>query len=163
MRIGVLSDSHGRVEMTARAVGALIDAGAELLIHLGDFETEAVVEQLAGHPARIVFGNCDGNIMSLTRAAERLGIIVNHPLGDVRIDDRRIVFTHGHLERLMQEAIVSRPDYLLHGHTHATADCLVEGVRVINPGALFRAARYTAAVLDPRADDLEFLDIDRFG
>jgi predicted phosphodiesterase len=72
---------------------------------------------------------------------------------------RKLAFTHGHLPRLVQEAMQTGADYLLHGHTHEVRDERICGVRVINPGALFRAARYTAALLDPEADRLEFIEI----
>ena len=59
MRIGILSDSHGRADNTALAVKSLRDRGAELLLHLGDLGSRDVIDELAGGPARIVFGNCD--------------------------------------------------------------------------------------------------------
>jgi predicted phosphodiesterase len=50
-------------------------------------------------------------------------------------------------------------DYLLHGHSHEVRDERVGRTRIINPGALCRAARYTAAILDPDADALEVLEV----
>lgn len=159
MLIGVLSDSHGRVEMTRKAVELLVSRGAETLIHLGDVGTEHVLDELIGHHAYVVFGNCDWDIAGLTRHAECMGITVVHPLGWLDIEGRRIAFTHGHLPHLMQDAIDSGADYLLHGHTHEIRDERVDRTRVINPGALFRAARYTAALLDPAADRLTAFDV----
>jgi hypothetical protein len=158
--IGILSDSHGHADTTARAVAALERAGATLLLHLGDVETEAVIDELAGRNARMVFGNCDFDLQDLTRHAERMGVAVDHPLGEVVVEGRRIAFTHGHVTRLMTEALQRHPDYLLHGHTHRLRDERVDGVRVINPGALFRAAEYTAAMLDPVRDRLRILRIE---
>jgi len=159
MRIGVLSDSHGRVEITRRAVAALRAAGAEQLIHLGDFETEDVIDELAGHSARIVFGNCDWDVARLTTYARRLDVAVDHPCGDLTIDGRRVVYTHGHLVEPMEAAIRDGAAFLLHGHTHEARDERIDRTRVVNPGALFRAARYTAALLDVGADRVEFIEI----
>jgi predicted phosphodiesterase len=50
-------------------------------------------------------------------------------------------------------------DYLLHGHTHVRRDERVGKTRVINPGALHRAAEKTVALLDLAADRLEYLRI----
>ena len=61
----------------------------------------------------------------------------------------------------MRRAIADGADYLLHGHTHETRDERVGRTRVVNPGALSRAARYTCALLDPRSDALRFLEIAR--
>lgn len=163
MLIGLLSDSHGHAETTARAVAALHEAGAELLLHMGDIETEAVIDELVGHNARIVFGNCDWHEQDLARYAQHVGVRVDHPAGRLEVDGKRIVFTHGHLGKYMDEAISSGVDYLMHGHTHEVRDERCGATRVINPGALFRARRYTVALLDPRTDDLRFIDIGKGG
>jgi uncharacterized protein len=159
MRIGILSDSHGRAVTTRRAVAMLIERGAELLIHLGDLETEEVIDELVGRNARIVLGNCDWDERDLTRYAENVGVAVDHPLGRLTIDGRAIAFTHGHLEREMKRAMAEKPDYLLHGHTHEVRDEIVGKTRIINPGALFRAPRYTAALLDVRSGELVIVDL----
>ena len=161
MRLGLLSDSHGRVEITRRAVEALASRSCNLLIHLGDIGDEAVIDELIGHDARIVFGNCDWNIQGLTRHAECMGIKVEHPMGLVTIDGKRIAFTHGHLAHLVTQGLSQGVEYLLHGHTHELRDQRVGVTRIINPGALHRAARYTAAVLDPAEDSLEILEVSK--
>jgi putative phosphoesterase len=160
MRIGVLSDSHGRAPITAHAVAALRDVGAELLIHLGDVCSEAVIDELVGHNAHLVFGNCDLDVRGLTAYAELLGITVAHPMGVLDVADKRIAFTHGDRESLMRQALADGADYLLHGHTHTVRDERVGRARIINPGALFRAARYTVALVEPAADRVQLIEID---
>ena len=157
MKIGVLSDSHGRAPITARAVATLLAAGADTLVHLGDVGTEEVLDELVGHDAHVVFGNCDWDSRALARYASGAGIAVDDPIGEIRVGEKRVVFTHGHLSRLMQEAVNEGVDYLLHGHTHELRDERVGATRVINPGALFRAARYTVVVLDPEKDEVTVL------
>ena len=158
MRIGILSDSHGRAVVTGQVVRALIDAGAEMLIHLGDVETERVIDELAGHDAHLVFGNCDMDITRLSRYADGLGIAVDHPVGRIEIDSRQIVFTHGDRSHLVRQALADGVDYLLHGHIHSLRDERIGPTRIISPGALFRASRYTAVVLDPLADRLDIIE-----
>ncbi|MHC5112800.1 MAG: YfcE family phosphodiesterase [Planctomycetota bacterium] len=157
--IGILADSHGRADTTARAVRALEDAGAEIFVHLGDIETEAVIDELVGRRAHLVFGNCDYDADALARYARHVGVQVDGLVGHLEVGGRRITFTHGHIRSPMDEAIAAGDDYLLHGHTHELRDERVGDTRVINPGALFRAVRYTAAVLDPERDQLEVLDV----
>jgi putative phosphoesterase len=159
MILGILSDSHGRHETTGRAVAALVAAGAERLLHLGDIGTERVIDELVGHDAHIVLGNCDLDERGLSRYAELVGVQVDHPLGAMEVGDRLVMYTHGHRTDLIAEAMQRRPDYLLFGHTHVTHDTRTEGVRMVNPGALFRAGRYTAATLDPATDRLRILEI----
>jgi putative phosphoesterase len=160
MRLGILSDSHGRAAITATAVRLLLDAGADRLIHLGDVETDAVIDELVGHHAHLVFGNCD-DARRLARYAETVGVTVDHPAGRLEVDGRAVVYTHGHLAGPMEEAVRDGAAYLLHGHSHEVRDERIGGTRVINPGALFRAARYTAAVLDPGRDHLEIIEVPR--
>ena len=159
MLIGILSDSHGRADTTALAVAALKERGAEVLLHLGDIGNEQVIDELVGYNARIVFGNCDWDWQALDRYAQLVGVGVDHPLGILEVQGKCIAFTHGHLADVMNQALKNQVDYLLHGHTHETSDRWHGKTRIINPGALFRASRYTAAVLDPLGDELNFIDI----
>lgn len=161
MRLGILSDSHGRHEMTRRAVARLRERGAEVFVHLGDIETERVLEELAGLDAHVVFGNTDWNLESLASTARHLDLRVDHPAGRLRDNGRVVAFTHGDRPSLIDQALAEGVDYLLHGHTHKVRDERVGATRVINPGALFRARRYTAAYLDTEADRLEIIEIPR--
>ncbi|MEM7228282.1 MAG: YfcE family phosphodiesterase [Planctomycetota bacterium] len=161
MRLGLLADSHGRAERTATAVRMLLDAHADVLIHLGDFETDVVIDELAGHPARLVFGNCDFDVAGMTRYAQSLDIQVDHPIGRLHIDGKVVAYTHGHENGLVSEAMDEQVDYLLHGHTHVARDDREGKTRVINPGALHRANRYTVALLDVATDELTWLELPR--
>ena len=161
MLIGILSDSHGRADTTAQAVQALLNHDAQMLIHLGDLGSEEVIDELVGHNVRIVFGNCDWDKQSLARYAELVGVRVDDPMGTVEIEGKRIAFTHGHMGRLMRNAIDDGVDYLLYGHTHAVSDESCGRTRLINPGALFRAPRYTVALLEPARDRLTIIEVPR--
>lgn len=167
IRIGVLSDSHGRRERTARAVAQLRAAGADRLLHLGDFEDPDLLEELLvaddlGNllPVDLVAGNMD-DPPELAAAARRLGLAFHHPGGEIEIAGRRITFTHGDRPREVDRLLASKPDYFLHGHTHQAFDGTVRGVRTINPGALHRAATYTVVLLDPGSGAARSLEIDR--
>lgn len=159
MRVGLLSDSHGRAERTERAVDALLAAGADLLIHAGDIETEQVLDCLAGHNAHIVWGNCDWDRTGLERYATDIGIAVHADAGEVEADGVRIAFTHGHLPAALRAAMASGARYLVHGHTHERRDEIVDGVRIINPGALHRARTFTVAVLAPKSGELRIIEV----
>ncbi|MBX3372451.1 MAG: metallophosphoesterase family protein [Phycisphaeraceae bacterium] len=167
--VGVLSDSHGRWRITRRAISRLVEHGAGTFIHLGDLESEAVLEELAGLDARVVFGNCDSDESQLRAHAARLGIRIEHPASvlalprDVAAPGApatiRIAFTHGHLPGCVDALLASRPEYLLLGHSHRMRDERHGPTRIVNPGALFRADRYTVALIDPQADQVRFLDV----
>lgn len=158
-RVGLLSDSHGRAGRTARAVDALLAEGAETLIHAGDVETDAVLDCLAGHNAHVVWGNCDWDRADLERYARNIGIAVDGDAGEISVDGTRIAFTHGHLPGALRTAMASGAKYLIHGHTHERRDEVVDGVRIINPGALHRASPFTVAVLTPRTGELKTIEV----
>jgi len=158
MRFGLLSDSHGRVERTRRAIERLLAIGVDELIHLGDIETESVIDALVGHPVRLVFGNCD-DVRALSRYCEYMSLAHQHPAGRIDVGGRSIVYTHGHLNGELSGALDSGVDYLLHGHTHEIRDERIGPTRIINPGALHRASRYTVAVLDVFDDSVVTIEV----
>lgn len=157
--LGIISDTHGRAGPTARAIDALVAKGASRIVHLGDVGDERVLDLLAGLDALVVFGNCDDE-RSLGRYAKFLGIDVVHPGAIIEVKTRRIGLTHGHLEREYARLLGEGVDFLLHGHTHQTRDERVGQTRVLNPGALHRANRLTALLLDPESGAAEWIQVD---
>lgn len=159
-RLGVLSDSHGRVGSCRRAVAALHRLHVDAIVHLGDVGTAAVLEELVGDlPVHVVFGNCDDD-RRLTTHARCMGLHVHHPLGRVEVAGRGVAFTHGHLDQSVT-ACLGRDAMLLVGHTHRLTADLVQGTRIVNPGALFRASRYTCAVVEGSDLRVSWIDVGR--
>lgn len=166
-KLGLLSDTHGRADSAEAAVQLLLDAGADVLIHLGDVGSTGVIDALAvidpatdeRVPAHMVLGNTDWDAHSLSTYARDLDVTVHEPSGKLVIDGKQIVFTHGHHDRVNRKLLAAEPDYLLHGHTHVQADAMRGKTRVINPGALFRASRYTVALLEPATAELQVVEV----
>lgn len=158
-RLGIISDTHGRAPRARKAIDLLIARGATRIVHLGDVGSEAVLDLLAGIESTVVFGNCDDE-RSLARYAQFLGITVVHPGAIIEWKSKRIGVTHGHIEQELARLFASDVDFLLHGHTHEIRDELVGRTRVMNPGALHRATRHTAMLLDPTSGHAEWLEID---
>ena len=156
----------------------LLEAGAQIIIHLGDVGSIEVIDELlvAPHPAggapkqaaggdgvqvHLVFGNVDWDRNSMSRYAESLGISVDDPVGKLELDDgRELLFLHGDDAAAMASAMESGAAYVCHGHSHRTRDERIGKTRVLNPGALFRAQSYTVALLDTDADTVEFLPVE---
>lgn len=165
----MLADSHGQAARTRRAAELLAQAGADVLIHLGDLCAESVLDALLTTgsnpktplPIHVVFGNMDTDIPQLARYAAALGFRVDHPVGRLGLPaGRQLVFMHGHDPVAMRQALTDGVTYLCHGHTHRAADQCRDRTRIINPGALFRARVYSVAMLDTNADDLRFYQLD---
>jgi len=159
MHIGILSDSHGRIDRIVSALQLLESRGAELYLHLGDIGDEDAIDAMAGWNVRMVFGNCDWDESGLRRRAMEHGLVVDHPIGRIEFDGQVLAYTHGHRNELMQVAMADRVKWLLHGHTHEPRDECIDGTRLINPGALQRATRYTVALLDTDEDALDVLEL----
>ena len=158
MRIGILSDTHDRVEAMAAAMEILRRQGAEFFIHCGDVGSESVLDHLAGVPSAFVFGNTDWDRAPLARYAEKIGVACHGALADLELGGKKVAVTHGDDFKLKQRILAEqRHDYLLQGHTHVREDKRIGKVRLINPGALHRAKEKTVALLDTDADRLAFL------
>ena len=160
MIIGILSDTHDRVDAMAAAMALLRARGAEFFIHCGDVGSERVLDLLAGVPSAFVFGNSDWDRAALARYAEKIGVASHHPFADLELGGKKIAVTHGDDFKLKRRLLSEqRHDYLLQGHTHVRAEEKIGKTRVINPGALHRAAQKTVATLDTVADALEFINV----
>ena len=128
MRIGILSDTHGRLD----AIVLEIFQGVDRILHAGDIGGEEILEELGTvAPVTAVYGNTDGfPMVSKLKASEIL-----------EFERERIVLTHqvGHPERLSPEVMdlieECRPTLVVFGHTHAPFNGVVGGVRFLNPGA----------------------------
>ncbi len=161
MIAGILSDTHGRADMARRAVAKLIDNKAEYLIHCGDVGGTDVLDAMAGYRSMFVFGNNDCDSEDLARHAKFLGIACGGTHGKLSLGGKLAVVTHGDDHRLIRQLLQQQQiDYLFLGHTHEMLDRREGRVRIINPGALYRAAVKTVAVLDTESDDLRFITIE---
>lgn len=153
MKIGVLSDTHGHHQRAINALELLRANKVEELIHCGDVGSDLVLDLLleqqeSGIPVTVVPGNVDEWDPGIMLYARKLGFsfhrVARRPIGDTQL----AVF-HGHDPKQM-DALLSEPDLdlLLTGHSHVARDEQVGSVRVINPGAVFRASVPSVAVLD---------------
>lgn len=166
MILGILSDTHGQVARTQRAVALLRRCGATQLIHCGDFGGADVLAQLAALPAVVVPGNTDTLDGAQVKYAATLGVrLVPEGPAELTLGDRRVLVFHGHergFARLVEalerngHAAGATCDYVCYGHSHLAADQRFGGCRLINPGALQRASVYTVATLDVTTDTLRF-------
>ncbi len=132
MKIGVISDTHGRLP------GAVFEAfaGVERIIHCGDFGDEGILDDLETiAPVTAVQGNTD------------------YPLADDRAPDMRVVeiegatiaIAHGHQapgiytnrQGLVDLFQPFAPRIICYGHTHVFAQEWFAGILALNPGAIF--------------------------
>ena len=130
MKVLIVSDTHGREQNLAEALGQT--GPIDQLIHLGDVEGGAEhIRELAGDaPAAIIAGNND---FFCDLPNERIFTLGGH----------RIFMTHGHgyfvhsgTLYLKREARKKGADIVMFGHTHKPYMEEDNELLVLNPGSL---------------------------
>lgn len=149
MRVGIVSDSHGHMELTLPAIRMLKALEVERVLHCGDIGSAAVVELFAPWPTDFVFGNCDGNRAELAVAIEAAGKTCHGEFGALEIEGRRIALLHSHDGARFHDALHSGEwDLVCYGHTHVAAIDHYGKTLAVNPGALYRANPHSLAVVE---------------
>jgi len=146
--------------MVAKATALFDSLGVGHVIHCGDVGGEAVFDELVGREVTFVWGNTDVPTRGLLAYIESVGLMAPSEIPTrLELDGKRFAVFHGH-ERGFPAALDSlEVDYILHGHTHLRRDERIGPRRIINPGALHRAAVRTVATLDTATDELRFHEI----
>ncbi len=149
MRLGVVSDTHGHVELTRPAVRMLESLEVDSVLHCGDIGSIEVVELFAAWPTHFVFGNCDYGTEQFAAAIKKAGQTCHGMFGDLEFDGVRVAMLHSHDRRRFRETIDSG-DYQLvcYGHTHVAAIDKRGKTTVVNPGAIYRAEPHSLAIVD---------------
>ncbi len=147
MKIGVISDTHGEVGATQRALEILDSLHIDLTIHCGDVGLE-VVSLFHGRCVHFVHGNMDdpGRLREALTQPEHT---LHDQLGTLEMEGRRVAFLHGHDVKLLHHTIHSGHwDLVCHGHTHAFSSSREAQTLVLNPGALAQTRRPSLAVVE---------------
>jgi putative phosphoesterase len=141
MKIAVISDTHAQKldDLPAALLGTLMKA--DMIIHLGDFDTLEMVEELKGlNTFRGVTGNHDFEDIQAVLPSKDI----------VNIDGKTFGLIHGHgcfwplgmiwpfgLRRgLISQFEKEKPDAILYGHTHVAINKVVNGTLFFNPGSV---------------------------
>jgi putative phosphoesterase len=149
MRIGVVSDTHGHVELTRPAIRMLESLEVERVLHCGDIGSAAVVELFAAWPTDFVFGNCDGNRRELADAIAAAGQTCHGDFGEFVLKGKRIALLHSHDGLRFRQTLHSGAwDLVCYGHTHVASIDRYGPTLALNPGALYRAHPHSLAVVE---------------
>ena len=126
MRIGLISDTHGRL----RPEVFDIFEGVDVILHAGDVgSTNILVELEAIAPVHAVMGNTDPSELQ-SRASD----VVELELGG-----HRVVLLHGDAfgspTPELLRASYPDADVIVYGHTHRQRVDIIDSCLVVNPGA----------------------------
>jgi putative phosphoesterase len=159
MKIGIVSDTHGRAATVLAALSTLRDRGIDTVLHCGDIDDPETVLLFHGLRTHFVFGNCDSDRDELRLAMAEIDATLHEPFGQVQFDGVAIAFVHGDNSSLFRSLERSGDyDFLFYGHTHVAREHRTGRTRVINPGALHRANPKTFVVLDAATGSLELVE-----
>lgn len=149
MLIGVVSDSHGQVELTRAAVRILESLAPEAVLHCGDIGSTAIIELFRPWPTHYVFGNVDRDEIELRRAIQTAGQTCHGRFCELTLAGRRIAILHSDDARRFRETTHGGAyDLVCYGHTHRAEHHLEGKTLVLNPGAIYRANPHSIAVVD---------------
>lgn len=131
MRIVVTSDSH----RNSRRFFEILDRhekNADLFINLGDSEKEIQMLEIEKPNIKLKFvaGNCDFNLVAPYEQC-------------IEFNGKKVFFTHGHhyyvkhgYGELIRRARQEGADICFFGHTHEPYFEIVDGLYLLNPGAV---------------------------
>lgn len=158
--IALLSDTHGNLGATERALRLLEPFSPERYLHLGDIGGAGIVLAFEGVRVDFLWGNNDYDRSEITTAARRIGARV-HETMEIDLPGGRCFASHGHTPAAARAMASSTYDVVLFGHSHTATNEVRDGVRLVNPGALYRAATYTCALLNPHTLDVRFVTVSK--
>jgi putative phosphoesterase len=147
--LGVVSDTHGNVEFTWEAVRVLESLEVDEVLHCGDIGSPTIVGLFDGWPTHFVLGNVDDNELPLRQAIDACGQTFHGRFGELKREGRNIALLHSDNQRLFAETVNSGAyDLVCYGHTHVAEHHYQGKTLVLNPGALYRVANHTIAVVE---------------
>ncbi len=145
MKIGVISDTHDRLDSIIKALEIFRKEKVEFIIHCGDWVSPFTLEFYDAQnsnpsiPTKSVFGNNEGDIKRIIERNAKLKNPIEFASKitlELNIDNRKIAVFHGH-DKVILDALVKSQKYdaVFTGHTHIPYNEYVNKTLVLNPGS----------------------------
>jgi len=152
MKIGLMSDTHDRLDAVEKAIDFFNREGVKHVLHAGDLVSPFVAPKFAGLKAKLyyVWGNNEGDREFIRVKFGEFGV---NPLGNfaaLELGGRKIALLHGTHEEIVDSLVKSGSfDVVVRGHTHQ-AGIREEGTLLVNPGEVcgYLSGRQTVVMLD---------------
>lgn len=163
MKIGVLSDTHDNLSNLLVVLAAFRDRGIDTAIHCGDLTSLEMVTHFEGFRVIYTMGNMDHATGAIKKRIMKMreenfaGPVFTGSIGGVSISA-----THGDLDSMISDLVrQKRYRWIFHGHTHQRRDEVIQGTRIVNPGALGGLSKESRSfcIVDLEADDVEFINV----
>jgi hypothetical protein len=163
MKIGVLSDTHDNLSNLLAVLAACRERRIDTLIHCGDLTGFELVSHFEGFRTIYTPGNMDHAAGAITKRFKKLrtdnfvGPVFRGQIGGVAV-----AATHSHIDSKVMDLVnTQRYRWVFHGHTHQRRDEVINGVRIVNPGALGGLGKEPRSfcVVDLGTDAVEFITV----
>jgi putative phosphoesterase len=161
MRIGIISDSHDNVWRLDEAIQHL--KTVDLVLHCGDlispFMVHRLAKGLASIPIHTVWGNNDGDKLTVARIAQNYPAFTIHgEFAELEIDGCRIAINH-YPEIARGLAHSGKYDLVCYGHDHTAFEDQIGQTILLNPGEVMGMnGRSTLAFFDIKMRRVEFIE-----
>ena len=163
--IGIISDSHDNLAAIRKAVEFFNKKQIKAVLHAGDIISPFTAKAFKELNSQLyfVFGNNDGDRITLLRKFEEIGAVPCGDFGDLTIDGLHIALLHGTDETLVKALAKSGDfDVVVRGHTHDAGVRIIEGTPIINPGecAGVLSGKCTVATLEVANLNIEITELE---
>jgi putative phosphoesterase len=127
MKIGIISDTHGRIDYTKKALKRLEQENISHLIHAGDIGNREILDLMRDFDAHCtaVFGNNDA---TLREYQERYNLFYEPHY--FKLDGKKIKLMH------IPYYLTADSDIIIYGHLHKFQAEFIKGRLFINPGEI---------------------------
>lgn len=144
MTIGIISDTHDRLESILKATEIFKENKVEMIIHCGDWVSPFTLEFYDSNsdikiPINSVFGNNEGDIIRIIQRNNKLRNPIkftSKQVLELDLDGKKAIVYHGHDKAVLESIIRSQIyDVVFTGHTHAKRNEMIDKTLVLNPGS----------------------------
>lgn len=150
MKIVVISDSHGNIANVELILGFAKKIKAGAIIHCGDWDNLRAVKMVYSYkiPVFGVLGNADID--------PRIAEIVNGRWLKINLEGKEFGIIHN--LTISHKPLIIGCDVVFCGHRHFKSERIINGVKVVSPGAL-HSVKPSFAVYDTATNGVEFCDL----
>ncbi len=161
MKIGIISDSHDRIENLNKAMEMMKDEKVSELIHCGDFTAPFMINELEKFPGNvhIVFGNIDDRYRTTKKVENSENVKLYGNNFEIEIKGKKIGAVH---EPFFANMMAKSGDYdiVFHGHTHNKKKEKINDTLLVNPGELMgRKEKPGFAIYSIEKNKIEFKEL----
>lgn len=159
MKIGLIADTHDRLEKIDKAVAFFNSSKLDLVIHAGDFVAPFTVRCFADlkYPMVGIFGNNDGEKKGLIKAFKEIAKIHEPPY--IFKDKKRSIIVV-HMDEDLS-VLLEKHDIVVYAHTHQYEIKKEKNKLLVNPGECcgYLSGMSSVAILDTDAMDVNVFQL----